>query len=682
MAQIQFPFNEGGKAPVGARFTDRGCISCPTNYGYTPDAVLSTLEAAVNHLLVEGVRVWDVPKFPLTDVPVREARFEDMHNVRPYRYHAFYPDMHRVPFRNVMPDPTIGSITRELLQQCNGDLATARVIANANSIGCAPLRGSRGLTGKDAYGRTAVSAALELGPFCTTDYLDLLDFQMMLQAVQKAAIKGAGLALSYERIRNYVEMSFNNGVAIAGTTEPRFVRSTFDGIPDSPGSLEYLANAIDKGIGGEISTSRTVDVYVSRQLYQYWLEKFKRDHDIDVRLDRPADFRLQIQGYITAFDMVDGEGYVFTMQSQRTNRKIRIHTSMDPIYIEMQRNQSAGEWDFQRYFVTELGDDPDTTNANGFRQSMNTEYGKACVQCDGPAKRLAEMVLIYIDAFHYEAFPTNPLRTRIANVETNLQNLWAGTDIKWHTGVEVDMYYLAEINAALEGRGFPCYNNRDNTWFAGRLTIGHQFIEDAPRQMMTLLFAVPSNSSPIEKSECCLPCEPPPAITVTPVPQANPDLCAYLPPSQEPDDDAGCMLAPTQIRLRLPCEENSTVPLIFYRRNGTDGTLTVPFTVVNGTATEGGALPNQFNIVPTSVVFADGEDQAQIDIVLHPVVKGPDDAAFVYAILRWDNAPVVICDEEGATVDTRLCFQLCNQIPAEGAECPDGYCAQCDDVVA
>lgn len=679
---LTFPFNEGGRAPLGARFTDRGCISCPTNYGYTPDAVLSTLEAATNLLLMEGVKMWRSPSFPLNDIPIREAVAQTMSNIRPYRYNAHYPQLHKTRWYDPMPDRQIGSITRELVEACGGDLATARVIANANSLGCAPPRGARGLTGKDAYTRTAATTVFELGPFCTTDYLDLLDFQTLLTAIQKAAVEGAGMALNYKRIRQYVEMSMNNGVAIAGTTRPRFVSSTFDAIPDSPGSLEWLSNAIDIGIGGEIDPRMTVDVYVSRQVYEYWVEKFQKDHDITVTLMNPAEFRMQMQGFIAAFDMVDGEGYVFTMQSRRTNRKIRIHTSREPIYIEMTRNQGAGEWDFQDYFLTRLGDDPDTSNANGFFQYMNPEYGNGCLYCEGQPKVLAEMILIYAPgAFHYEAFPTNPLRTRIADVETNLQNLWGATEIMWHTGVEVDEYYLREINAALEGKGFPCYNNRDKTWFAGRLKVGHQFVEDQPRQMMSLLVRVPGATPPLEKSDCCLPCEPPAPIPITPAPSNGPDLCSYLPPAEVPDDEAGCMLAPSRLQLNLPCDENRTVTVTFQRRNGTDGALTVPFAVVNGTATEGAALPNQFNIVPTSVVFADGEDTAQLDIVLHPVVKGPDDAAFIYAILRWDNAPVVICGEEGATVDTRLCFKLCNQIPADdGSSCPDGYCAECDNV--
>lgn len=679
-AMLTFPFNEGGRAPLGARFTDRGCISCPTNYGYTPDSVLSTLEAATNVLLMEGVKMWRIPTFPLTDIPIREGNPQAMSNIRPYRYHAFYPDLHHTQFQNPTPDRQIGNITRELLQQCNGDLATARVIANANSLGCAPPRGARGLTGKDAYSRTAATATFELGPFCTTDYVELLDFQTMLDAISRAAVNGAGLALSYERIRQYVAMSRNNGVAIAGTTEPRFSQSSFDAIPDSPGSIEWLANAIDIGIGGEIDPGLTVDVHVSRQLYQYWLEKFMRDHDVDLRLDRPSEFRVQAQGFVAAFNIGAGGAVDFVMESQRTNRRIRITTSRTPIYIEMARNQDSAEWDFQPYFVTELGDDTDTGNANGFRQSMNTRYGDGCFYCEGQSKTLAEMILIYAPgSFHYETFPANPLRTRIPNVESNLQTLWGATEIMWHTGVEVDLYYLNEINTALAGRGFPCYNNKDKTWFAGRLKTGHQFVEDAPREMMALLVKVPTAASPIEKSACLLPCEPPAPITITNAPSKSPDLCSYLPPDQTPDDEAGCMLAPSRLQFNLPCVDAKEVTVILNRREGVDGALVVPFAVVNGTATEGAALPNQFNIVQGSVTFADGEDTAELVIALNPVQRGLGDPAYVNAILRWDNAPAVICGEAGATVDTKLCFKLCQQIAQSDADCPSGYAA-CDGV--
>lgn len=670
-AELTFPFDRAGQ-PVGASIA-KGCLSCPTGYAYTADAAISSLERVTNNILKEGVKDWRMPMFPLAGMEVRAAQSQQMTGNRRIRHHVFYENVHRTKWYNPTPSQEVFEVTKRLLAQCNGDLATARLLANSNSIGCAPPRGPRGVSGKDSYSQDAATTVFELGPFCVTDYLELMEFQLVLEAYKRAAINAAGMALEYEKMRRYVSMSRVNGAAVAGTTVARFFNGTFGDIPDSPGSLEWLANSIDNGIGGEIPPGTQVEVNVSRQLYQYWLEKFKKDHDIVMNLDI-ANFAQQIKGFQTSFDNEGG----FIMQSRRTNRRIRISTTKEPVYVEVSKNtDDTGEWDFQPYFVTELGDDTDTTQANGYRQSLNTQYGDACTRCDGEQKRLAEMIFIHAPgAFHYEAFPTNPLATQIASdVEANLQRLWGATEIMWSFGTDVDLYYLKPMNDMLAGTGAPCFSNIDKTWFAGRIKTGLQFVEEDPRQMMTLLVAVPGNQSVTEKSECCLPSEFPASVTLTPRPGDDPKLCDDIPAGVTADDaPAGTMRAPKRLQFQLPAVDNKTVSVIFERRDGSEGTLTVPFTIIADTALEGAAGTDHFLLADGNIVFADGETEKQVDFVLHPFPRSAGDPKFVQATMQFDNAPVVIQGEDGATVDTKLCFILADVLPAADDGCPTAYC--------
>lgn len=676
-AELTFPFDRSG-APLGAKI-DQGCLSCPTGYAYGADTAINTLERVTNNVLTLGFKDYNMPMFPLAGLPVQAARTNQLTGIRRVRPHVFFENVHRAKWYSPVPEAVTFDTMRKLIDQCGGSVATARLIANSNSIGCAPPRGPRGVSGKDALFQDAATTVFELGPFCITDFLELEGFQAHMSAYKAAAIKAAGMALEYEKIRRFVSMSKANGAAVAGTSRPRFSSSNFTDIPNSPGSLEWLANSIDTGIGGEIRHGTQIEVNVSRQLFQYWLEKFKKDHDIIMELD-VANFAMQIKGFITSFDNDGG----FIMQSKRTNRKIRISTTKDPVYVEIYKNaDGTAEWDFQAYYVTQVGDDSDTNQANGFRQSMNTAYGDAAAFCEGETKRLAEMILINTsEAFHYEAFPTNPLAANIpGDVEANLQRLWGATEMNWFFGADVDLYYLKALNDMIAGTGAPCFSNIDKTWFAGRIKTGLMFIEDDPRQMMTLLVAVPGESSVIEKSEVCLPCEPPPAVVLTPRPALDPVLCEALPNGVTEDTgDAGCMRAPARLQFTLPSSGNKTVSVLFERRDGSTGTLTVPFSIVDGTALEGAGSDKHFLLADGNVVFLDGETEKQVDIVLHPFIRGAGDPKFVQAIMRYDNAPIVICGEEGGTVDTTLCFMLADVIAGDGDDCPSAYCLQCADV--
>lgn len=674
MPALTYPFGQDGK-PVGAKFTEKGCIVCPSGYAYTGDDALGALERVTNQVLMMGFKDYEVPTFPLQSLPVREAGSQQMSVRSRTKQHVFYPDVHRTKFHDPMPVVQNYSVTRELLQQCGNNLAEAQLIANSNSIGCAPPRGARGISGKDRYYSEAATSVFELGPFCVTSFLDLYDFGDMLDAYKKAAIRASGMSLEYEKIRRYVSMSRRNASAVAGTVKPTFFDGKFGEMPTSPGSLEWVLDAIDAGIGGEISPGTQITVKVSRQLLQYWLIKHAKDKGLTENIFlNVGDYKKSVEGYIHSWE--DGN---FTMQSLRTNRRVTFSTIAEPVYIETYPvGIDASEWDFQRYYTTEVGDDSMEGAANGYRQSKNIDYGDpvAVAACEGVPKRLAEMLFIYTEkAFHYEGFPTNPLgKFMPAGVETNLQRLWGGTGIEWYTGVEVDQYFLNTINKHLEGTGAPCFNNIDRTWFAGRIKTGLQFIEDEPRQMMTLLVQVPSERSPLEASEYLLPADPQSPIDLLPRPTVDqPELCAPIPDDAEaPAEGAGCLAVPARLVYTLPASGTKTVTVTVMRTGGAAGALNLPHADVPDTALEG----THYNYPEGTLAFGAGELVKTFDIELLSVVREEGDPQYVQFTIAWDNDPEVLCD--GLSDETVVCLAL---VPAasEAASsvCPDGDCPNC-----
>lgn len=674
MPALSFPFTEDGK-PLGAKFTEKGCIVCPAGSAYSGDVALGALERVTNQVLMEGFKDYQVPVFPLANLPVREAGSQNMSVRSRTRQHVFYPDVHRTKFHDPMPSVNNFGVTRELLQQCGNSLAEAQLIANSNSLGCAPPRGSRGISGKDRYYSEAATAVFELGPFCVTSYLDIYDFGAALEAYKKAAVRASGMSLEYEKIRRYIAMSRRNASAVAGTRQAKFFDGKFGEMPTSPGTIEWVLNAIDTGIGGEIAPGADISIRVSHQLLKYWQMKYAKDHGLDTNFFvNPGAFRKEVEGFATQWE--DGN---FTMRSLRTNRKVTFVTQFEPIYIETYPiGEDASEWDFQRYYTTELGDDTMEGAANGYRQSKNTAYGDpaAVAACEGVPKRLAEMLFVYTDkAFHYEAFPTNPLGKLITGVETNLQRLWGGTGIEWFTGTEVDLYFLNTINKHLEGTGAPCFNNRDKTWFAGLIKTGLQFIEDDPRQMMTLLVQVPFEYYTLEASDVLPDAGHPDPIDLTPRPPQEPDLCSVLPDDAEaPVEGPGCFMVPAKLQYTLPSSGTKQVLIPVVRVNGAAGTLALPHQDDPDTALQG----THYSYTDGTLSFAAGETLKYITVTLNAVLAdGDEESSFVQFEIVWDNDPEVLCD--GQVTRTTVCLALASPAsdPAALTTCADPVCGNC-----
>lgn len=671
---LSFPYQNGGKRR-GASITDRGCLQCPPGYSYSSDDALSVLERATNNILLEGWKDYQKPGFPLAGIAIQPARYEQFGALnQQIRYHAFYQNLHKQRFFDPTPNPETFQVTRKLIEQCGGNLAMAQFIGNANSLGCAPPRGNRGVSGKDRYFSTAVTAPLDLGPFCVTDYLNLWDFAGQLEAMKKAAIEGSGYMLEYEKMRQFVAMSYNNASAVAGTTRPTFFRHQFGEFPTSPGSFEWIFQAVDTGLNPELSDMNyQVVVKCSRRLLQYWIEKFKRDHNITVWATAP-NIRNDSIGYITSYE--DNGDFVLT--SLRTNRKIRFSVDVMPAYIMMKKTGNLqGSWEFQNFFETEVGDDPENNQANGFRQRGNPYYGDPCAACDGDAEVMAEPVFVYTEkAFHYEAFPTNPLGTMInAGVNTNLNLFWGSTDIRWYFGAEVQEYFLNPIIDGYRQAGvvdFPCWNNMDRTWFAGRINCGMQFIQDDPRLMMTLLFQVPGNNVILEKSDCLLPAVPPTPYDIRPSDIIEePRLCGELPYGyNEPADDVpGCIMPPPNLKAFMTLEDK-TVTVKVRRVDGAAGSLTVNYAHEDGTAIEG----THYDFTDGSLVFADGETVKSFEYTLKSVVRAPGEHFYVEFYINWTGSAGVLCDD--AVDQSKVCLALVN-LADTGGDCPDPACVNC-----
>jgi hypothetical protein len=653
MAELTFPVDEQSAAQ-SARFTNRGCISCPTGHSFTSDEALGTLERVTNQVLLNGWKDFAGPQFPLAKVPVRAASSQQMTGLSSVKHSAGYSRVQRLKHLDPTPQLDTFNVSHELIERCGGNLALATMLANTNSIGCAPPFGQTGFTGKRRYYRQAFTNVLNLGPFCVTNFLDHQDFRSGMDAYQRAAIKASALATEYEKMRRFVDMSTRNGAAVAGTTSPRFGAANFQDVPDSPGSFEWLINAIERGLGGEISRMEPVTVTVSQQILEYWVKKYVADNGNEVNLQQQIDWSnlmVNAQGYQGQFS-----GGKFTLVSKRTNRKIHIEVNdVTPVYVEVTKTGAAiGEWAFQDFYLEELGDDPEAGQGAGVFQTFNPYYGDP-ESCEGTEKRLCELIMIHTGkAFHYEAFPTNPLGWAMGDVETNMANLWGSTQIQWFTGCEVDLYFLSKINEGLAGTGAPCLNNRDNTWFAGVIKNGLQVVEDEPREMMALLVAVPGYQTPLEATEVITSVEPAAAVVIGAQPGLDPVICKAFDTEAEPDvETAGRFVAPERLNFNLTSEDR-TVTVVLQRVGGTNGTLTIPFTVTDGTATEGSAPTNHFELANGNIVFADGESTTTLDIDLRSIERGDTDPTHVTASIVYDNSPVVIINGGFTTTELKL----------------------------
>lgn len=657
MPQLQYVYDKG--RAVGAKFPQGTGFSCLEGSSFTSDEGLSALEKYQNEVLIFGHENWSVPNFPLSKEAVRAAASQQMSNRSRVVPSVHYQDVKRTRFHNPMPTLANYDLTKELIEACGGNVATAQMISNSNSIGCAPPRGERGISGKDRYYSSACTAVFQLGPFCTTNYLDLRNFGEEINAYMKAAIQAGGMALEYERVRRFVEMSRKNAVAQVGTISPRFVSGAYGDMPTSPGSLEWILRSIDEGLGADVMADVPIVVKTSPQLRKYWINKYNRDHGATIQESLGSVFN-NVKDYVASFEM-DGD---FVMRSLRTGRKVIFRVDSTPLYVETYATGTdLAEWDFQDYFLTRPGEDPESGAANGFVQTGNPHYGDPTKYCEGVPARLCEQILIYTqEAFHYEAFPTNPLGWAMQGVETNLQNLWNATQISWRTGAEVQIYDLGPINRGLAGTGYPELSNSRNTWFAGELTVGHQFIEDRPRKMMSLLVRVPMDESPLEGVTELEPAERPAPIVLDSRPTKEaPQFCTPI-PAGVAEDTPGAGLAWTPVELQYDLGATDRVAYFtLYRTGGTNGTLTLPLTVTEGTALEGTAGTDHFKIgsatynpatgvyTPTyfsggtgNIVFADGSETQYLAIFLNSVEREAGDPATVSATINVDNSPVVL----------------------------------------
>jgi hypothetical protein len=200
-------------------------------------------------------------------------------------------------------------------------------------------------------------------------------------------------------------------------------------------------------------------------------------------------------------------------------------------------------------------------------------------------------------------------------------------------------------------------SNIDNTWFAGRLKFGMQFVEDRPLEMMSLLCVVPTDETPLATTQFLVDASHPDPITITSAPTKEaPEFCNAIPTGfAPPTPGPGLAVTPGTLTYDLPETGNRTVTYEMQRVGGTTGTLTVPFTVTEGTALEGTAGTDHFRLANGNIVFADGSNTQLLTIVLHPIARNDGDPAFVSATINWTNSAVIVT---GGFTATTLSLKL------------------------
>jgi len=591
-------FNQAGA------FSDRGCVKCPDGHSFSADQVLGVAETFAKKILKKEFENWDGPRFALADIPVKASMAVQTDAVSS-RMSAFYPNLHRTQWYDPTPKLSAEKTTKEIIDRAGGIEHVDFNHYDHSSIACGLPMGPRAITGKDAAYSNEFWTNFMIGPICTAYHRSLEDLIAYFHATEDALRQALNVSEQYQRIVQFMAMSRNNTSAVAGTSRPRFFQHQFGELPTSPGSLEWAIETIDQ-IASRFPQGKEVRVCISPQTLQWWVKDFSTRHSVDLNIDFKMQ-KMEVAGYITQFT---GEGD-FMVRSVRTGRTIIFDHSRTPVYLLLRKQGlTQWQWDFQPWFVYREGDDTREGEMNGIMQDPNPNYGNANEQYPDDST-LAEYCMVFDEsAFHYESPPMNPFSS--AGIGDIMPSLDA-TQIHYYTGSEVDTYFLQHMADPSTGQ---CPNNRGKQWFAGE-AMRHFIVREMNKYAMGgFMLAVPNQATALGAgtSGALIDVESQP-ITMN---QADPiatKLCEDAP--EAPDPVAGCINIQALARHFADGEENTTLLIKLERTGGLDGTVSVDYSMTDGTATDGGAAGGYTDDSGT-VEFADGQQFAELEVEILP----------------------------------------------------------------
>lgn len=639
---------------------DPDCFKCPDGWRVPAETALGVLEKP----LAETAMLKDYtghmgPDFVVGDYsmfPVG-APTTDRSDATGTRVSVAVPNPHTVPHYDPTPSVMTKEITKEMINDCGVENVMAEVF-DPNALACSPPMGPGVVIGKNRVHSLARTAPLNFGPICTTAFQDFKDFKSLLPRIRSAMIDGSIMASEYEKIRLHVATSKNNFTAVAGLNNANTARGefAFTHQPTSYGSLMWALQIVDR-IGPYWPSNEEIVFEMSKRTFKKWILDYAKQCDIEISIDK-REIRGNISGFSAQFDTSD-----FVITSDGTNRTVRFKHTKTPIYVHTYEtgNQTA-EWDFAPFFTYEPGDDTSPGQVNGIFQRPSENYHMPCVDCDKEnGKVKAELILLKSkSAYKYESFPTNPLATAIEGVDTNLQNLYAGTSIRLHTGNTVDIHYLNQMNQADGG----CRSNRLNTMFAYEVQNGFQLRQDNPEAAAALLVKLPVDDTRLPECQLCPSDVAVEGATLTSKEHTKRGECEKVPEVEAPPTD--CVRIPCNARYTQPVDDETVTKCIQIQRIG-EGfeELTVDYSVTDIT-TDG----SEYELEAGTISILEGDSTAELQLI----IKGkcaedpdlPESKKFKVEFTGDDICPEG-CTETEICVTEAVCKTPCG--------CDDG----CDD---
>jgi hypothetical protein len=653
---ILYPFTImawNANAPTVSRLVGTGCLTCPDGSRVSGDDGLGALETLAKNIMVLKRPEFDGPKYPLGEIPVKEARSAQMGGddyTIDYSFHI--PNLHEIAMHNPNPTRSLATRVMDAQNNCGPDA----IISNAYdmaSIGCNPPRGRTGVMGKDVSPIISRIAPLEMGPFCITMFQNQDHLKEMFRAMEAHYPNAAMQVLGYQKIRDFIGTSHNLASATAGSLTPRFNPFQFIDRPDSVGSIEWFSEALDR-ISSYATSRDNWRVSMSRRLFRRWMIDYAKKHEVTLNVDF-ANLNQQVGNFIIQGNGQDSVSFI----TDRLNTRYTIEFTKDPIYVtDNQIGEDAYEWQFQPWFTTRAGDDTRTGEAAGYVREKNQDYGAACSACPDGHKSLSELILIYNDEYiSYEALPKSPFAgLGLEHVATDLQALWGSMELRYYFGSEVDEYFLRPLFA---GTG-NCPSNIDNTWFAARLWFAFRQRILRKRAAGALLVKVPRPEMVNVAEGDCLQSEyPDPIVLTNREPQLGSRECVVV-DEEEITDEVGFLRPDCYFTLTAP-EEDQTIQIEVERRDGFSGALELDYTMTEGTAT----APEHYTTASGSLDFAEGQTRRVLEIVIKAAdCVAAEDVETRRFTVEWTGAGL------GEGVCTETVIDIVDRVCGDGEEVP------------
>lgn len=551
--------------------------------------------------------------------------------------------------------------------------------ANTNAEACNPvIDGPMPIIGREEYGRRSFASRLPIPPMCFHDYVNKENFLMHVTAVFDSVQNGLMARWGADQLRWLItngrfnatpyQVSQGNNKARLPVSEDLFAVGTFGMVPTHYGSADWIAGMLRES---EIDPRQNVTVHLPTAIFVKYKEQLLTSIGVNL-YDSAKVLTSVVNNYIR-----DIQEETLVYQDRIYGRKITFHATMQPIYVEVEENLLAGgSWQFQEEWIHR-----DSETSGQVMARHNPKWGVAC-SC--PNKILAAIVMISADGekpFYKEPLPNaNPAaglnalidryaKGKGAEVNTTLAQMYPSTvEMKILTGLDAQIYMLDPINQRYRDAGISCNvaNNVENVWIAGYAKIAAQFVEGAPRGLVTLLLKMPTDIACVDLVVACEDATViPDAGTVDPKLNALVKQVVTIPEPEEPEAPAAGSIFPVgkSTTVVAPCADTKEVSVLFRREGGSAGALSI--TVAGTPSTHGGTVPG-------TVEFADGEVEAYLtwDITAWACTE-PEQETETF-VLTFSGAAL----GTGAITTRRICIK-CNKACPTECEGDVGGCASC-----